>query len=131
MTRFPALVVMAAVAAPLTGPISSSIAAEYTGNQIVLTDHSMRTSKLLGSQVYDDRGQKIGSVIEVLVNDRNTEPMVVLSVGDYVGNGQKMVAVPLSHIDLARAQPMMAGATKQMLASMQVYLFPPNMNSNG
>ena len=53
------------------------------------------------------------------------------SVGDYVGIGQKMVAVPLSHIDLAGSQPMMAGATKQKLASMPVYLFPPNMTSNG
>ncbi len=97
----------------------------------MLVDHSMRTSQLIGSQVYNDQGQSIGSVMDVLVKSGASDPTVVLSVGDYVGAGAEIVAVPLSHINLDGAKPTMAGATKQMLASMPTYLFPPNMNGNG
>lgn len=91
----------------------------------------MRTSKLIGSQVYNDQGQSIGPVTDVLVRNGTSEPTVVLSVGDYIDAGQKMVAVPLSHINLDVAKPMMAGETKQMLASMPTYLFPPIMSGYG
>ena len=130
MKKFNTFVTMAALAATLAVP-SFAIASEYSGNEIVLADHSMRTSKLIGAQVYNEQGKSIGSVMEVLVKNGAVEPTVVLSVGDYVGGGAKMVAVPLSHVNLDGAKPMMAGATKQMLASMSVYLFPPFMGKGG
>jgi sporulation protein YlmC with PRC-barrel domain len=130
MKKFTTLVAMAALAATLTIPILA-VASENDGSQIVLADHSMRTSKLIGAKVYNNQGQSIGSVMEVLVKNGAVEPTVVLSVGDYLGGGAKMVAVPLSHINLDGAKPMMAGATKQMLAKMPVFIFPPDMNARG
>ena len=130
MKAFTTLVAAAALAASFAAS-DLAVASEYTSNQIMLVDHSMRTSKLIGSQVYNDQGQSIGSVMDVLVKSGASDPTVVLSVGDYVGAGAKIVAVPLSHINLDGAKPTMAGATKQMLASMPTYLFPPNMNGNG
>lgn len=130
MNKFATVVAMAALAFTLNAP-TVTVASEYTGNAIMLSDHSMRTSKLIGSYVYNDQGQSIGSVMEVLLKNGSAEPMVVLSVGDYVGGGTKMVVVPLGHINLEGPKPMMAGATKPMLASMPVYLFPPDMNQHG
>ena len=130
MNKFATVVAMAALAFTLNAP-TITVASEYTGNAIMLADHSMRTSKLIGAPVYNDQGQSIGSVMDVLLKSGSAEPMVVLSVGDYVGGGSKMIAVPLSHINLEGAKPMMAGATKPMLASMPVYLFPPDMNQHG
>src|SRR5215472_8719308 len=97
MMKFATLV---AVGVLLASPIANSVASEYTGDQIVFADHSMRVSKLIGTQVYNDQGESIGSVIEVLVKGESMEPMAVLSVGDYVGGGSKMVAVSLSHFNL-------------------------------
>ena len=130
MNKVSAAFAVATLAFTLNAPIAA-VAAEYSGNAIMLTDHSMRTSKLIGSPVYNDQGQSIGSIQEVLLKNGSADPMVVLSVGDYVGGGAKMVAVPLSHINLDGPKPMMAGATKQMLTSMPVYLFPPDMNQHG
>ena len=130
MNKFASVVAMAALAFALNAP-TIAVASEYTGNAIMLSDHSMRTSRLIGSPVYNEQGQSIGTVMEVLLKNGGTEPMVVLSVGNYIGSSAKMVAVPLSHINLEGAKPMMAGATKQMLASMPVYLFPPDMNQHG
>ena len=130
MNKFKTVVAMAALAFTLNTP-TIAVASEYAGTTIMLADHSMRTSKLIGSPVYNDQGQSIGSIQEVLLKNGSADPMVVLSVGDYVGSGAKMVAVPLSHINLEGPKPMMAGATKQMLTSMPVFLFPPDMNQHG
>ena len=130
MKKFTTLVAMAALAVTFAAPSFAQMSATGS-NGIVLTDLSMRTSKLIGATVYNDQGQSIGSVIDVLVKNAAAEPTAVLSVGDYVGGGTKLVAVPLSHVNLDGAKPMMAGATKQMLASMPVYLFQANPNSGG
>jgi sporulation protein YlmC with PRC-barrel domain len=128
MKKLTALAAMAALAMTFAAP---AFAETLTGNGIVMTDHSMRSSKLIGSTVYNDQGQSIGSVIDVLVKNGAAEPTAILSVGDYVGGGTKLVAVPLTHVNLDGAKPMMSGATKQMLAGMPVYLFQPNQNNGG
>ena len=125
MKKFTTLIAMAALAAMFAAP---SFALSPT-NDIVMTDHSMRSSKLIGATVYNDQGQSIGSVVDVLVKGASVEPTVILSVGDFVGGGAKLVALPLSHVNLDGAKPMMAGATKQMLASMPAFLFKPIENN--
>lgn len=125
MKKFTTLIAMAALAAMFAAP---SFALSPT-NDIVMTDHSMRSSKLIGATVYNDQGQSIGSVIDVLVKGASVEPTVILSVGDFVGGGAKLVALPLSHVNLDGAKPMMAGATQQMLASMPTFLFKPIANN--
>ena len=125
MKKFTTLIAMAALAAMFAAP---SFALSPT-NDIVMTDHSMRSSKLIGATVYNDQGQSIGSVVDVLVKGASVEPTVILSVGDFVGGGAKLVALPLSHVNLDGAKPMMAGATKQMLASMPTFLFKPIENN--
>ena len=70
-------------------------------------------------------------MIDVLVKNTATEPTAILSVGDYVGGGTKLIAVPLSHVNLDGAKAMMAGATKQMLASMPAFQFKPSEGNGG
>ena len=125
MKKFTILIAMAALTATFAAP---SVAVSPT-NDIVMTDHSMRSSKLIGATVYNDQGQSIGSVVDVLVKGASVEPTVILSVGDFVGGGAKLVALPLSHVNLDGAKPMMAGATQQMLASMPTFLFKPIENN--
>ena len=58
----------------------------------------------------------------IMVKASATEPTAVLSVGDYLGTGPKMVAVPLSHLAAqGNDAMMMAGATKAMLESLPIY----------
>jgi sporulation protein YlmC with PRC-barrel domain len=127
MKTFTKLVAVAALAATFADPSFAYAAA----SDIIMADHFMRASKIIGATVYNDKGESIGSVIDVLVKNTATEPTAILSVGDYVGGGTKLVAVPLSHVNLDGAKPMMAGATKQVLASMPAYLFKPSEGNGG
>ena len=129
MNKLTTLVAMAALAVTFATPVFAQ--ASTAGNGIVQADATMRSSKLIGATVYNDQGQSIGSVIDVLVKNTTAEPTAILSVGDYLGGGTKLIAVPLSHVTLDGARPMMVGATKQMIASMPIYLFQANPNSGG
>jgi hypothetical protein len=79
MKTFTTLIAMAALSATFAAP---SFALSPT-HDIVMPDHSMRSSKLIGATVYNDQGQSIGSVIDVLVKGASVEPTVILSVGDW------------------------------------------------
>lgn len=125
MKKLATVIAAATLAAVFTAPI-----ARAAGSDIVMADHSMRVSKIIGAMVYNDQGEGIGSVVDVLVKDAAAEPTAILSVGDYIGGGTKLVAVPLSHVNLTGAKAMMA-ATKQSLFGMPVFLFPPNPNNGG
>jgi sporulation protein YlmC with PRC-barrel domain len=94
------------------------------GNFAVMPDHSVSTSRLIGELVYDGKGKVIGSVVDVVVAGKGAEPGVILSVGEFVGVGKKLVSVPLSHISLETVQATM-GATKQQLVAMPAWLTSP------
>lgn len=91
------------------------------GNPAMMSDKSVSASKLIGEKVYDDKGMAIGSVVDVVLKGQGTEPGVILSVGDYLGTGKKMVSVPLSHVHLDTAKAVMP-TTKQEMAAMAPWL---------
>jgi len=127
MKKLSAIVALSALAFAYAAPPSF---AQNAAPSVMLADHSMSSSKLIGSPVYNDQGEKIGSIVDVLVRG-TTEPTAVLSVGTYVGGGNKLVAVPLDHVTMQHQKAMMAGATRQMLASMPAFAYLSGAGGNG
>lgn len=119
MKRTPMILAAAALGLALSAPIAYAQQAPAM-KDLMTQDHAMRTSKLVGMAVVNDTGEKIGTVIDILVRDTAAEPVAILLVGDYVG-GSKLVAVPLGKVNFAGAQPMMKGATRAMLGAMPSY----------
>jgi sporulation protein YlmC with PRC-barrel domain len=73
-----------------TTPISGIDKAAYAG--------SARASKLIGSKVYKG-DTSIGSIEDVLVNlDDARVSAVILSVGGFLGMGDKLVAIPVNQL---------------------------------
>jgi sporulation protein YlmC with PRC-barrel domain len=73
-----------------TTPISGLGEAAYVG--------SARASKLIGSKVYKG-DTSIGSIEDVLVNlDDARVSAVILSVGGFLGMGDKLVAIPVNQL---------------------------------
>jgi sporulation protein YlmC with PRC-barrel domain len=91
-------------------------------SSIVTPDHSMRGSKLIGMDIFNQQGQKIGKIEDILVKGAAAEPVAILSVGAFTGSGDKMVAVPMSHIAL-KADKASMPATKAELAAMPGWQF--------
>jgi len=87
------------------------------------TSHDMRSSKLVGMAVYNDRNEKIGTIDEILLPATGGEVTAVLSVGGFLGIGEKLVKVPLSHVHFMSDKPTMPGGDKAALMAMPKYAY--------
>jgi len=93
----------------------------------VLTDHgTLRTSKIVGSSVYNDRDEKIGSIDDLVIGNDKTMSAIV-SVGGFLGMGTKMVQVPFDKLKFGNTKEstdnkvVMPGVTKDALTGMPDY----------
>jgi hypothetical protein len=112
-TLFAAAALALALGAP--GPAM----AQGAMKDMMTKDHAMRASKLIGADVYNDQGDKIGVVRDLLARP-GAEAQAVVNVGDYVG-AARLVVIPVGSINLEGAKPTMKGATKGMLMALPVY----------
>jgi sporulation protein YlmC with PRC-barrel domain len=113
--------IVAAMALALAAAAPAMAQQVAGANPAMMSDHSVSIGKLIGEKVYDDKGIAIGSIVDVVLKGQGAEPAVILSVGEYLGTGKKMVSVPLSHVHLDTAKAMMP-TTKQDLTAMAPWM---------
>lgn len=66
---------------------------------------AIRVSKVLGTNVQDPSGQKIGEVKDVIVDKESNHIMfAVLSFGGFLGMGEKYHPIPWSSLDYNEGQ---------------------------
>ena len=78
--------------------VETAMAAQATAQ----TADEFRTSKLVGSMVYNQANENIGSIEDIILKPDGTLGTVVLSVGGFLGIGDKYVAVPFSSLKITR-----------------------------
>ena len=77
--------------------------------------------KVLGAEVVTAAGEEVGEIEDVVL-DQNGEYYAVLSVGGFLGIGEKKVAVPLDELQLREDQAyLMTAATEAQLEQMPEY----------
>jgi sporulation protein YlmC with PRC-barrel domain len=86
-----------------------------------------RISKLIGSAVYNDQNEKIGSLDDLIMKDGSRIAMGVVSVGGFLGMGNKLVAVPYDQLHLEtdkdQTKITMPGASKEALNAMPTFTY--------
>jgi uncharacterized protein YrrD len=86
-----------------------------------------RISKLIGSAVYNDQNEKIGSLDDLIMKDSDRIVMGVVSVGGFLGIGNKLVAVPYDelHLEADKDQTKITvpGASKESLNAMPTFTY--------
>jgi len=84
---------------------------------------SARASKLIGSKVYKG-DTSIGQIEDVLVDlDHASVTAVILSVGGFLGIGDKLVAVPVNQLKVGREAKFTTDLTKDQLANAPAFDF--------
>ena len=95
-------------------------------NNIMTDNGGMRTSKIVGSSVYNDHDQKVGSIDDLIIS-KDKAVHAVVSVGGFLGIGSKMVEVPFDKLQFGNTKGssdnriVMPGVTKESLTSMPGY----------
>jgi hypothetical protein len=84
---------------------------------------SARASKIIGSKVYKG-DTSIGQIEDVLIDlDHAGIPAVILSVGGFLGVGEKLVAVPVSQIKVGSEAKFTSELTKEQLSAAPTFVF--------
>jgi sporulation protein YlmC with PRC-barrel domain len=115
MKRTLAIVVCAALmaATALTQP---TLAADD-----MQTADELRTSKIVGSSVYNEANENIGSVEDIVLKADGSIDEVVLSVGGFLGIGDKFVSVPFSDLKVTRDGDKLKVAAKGTKESLKAH----------
>jgi len=83
----------AAEAAPATPPPSDAVISAQSEGQL-------RADQLIGMTVYNDQGEKVGTVHDIILDKDGRASGVVLNVGGVLGIGAKAVGLTWKEIDV-------------------------------
>jgi sporulation protein YlmC with PRC-barrel domain len=121
MKYLSSIFVVSVLAIGLTAPVMAQSLTPPAASYMT-ADHNMRSSKMIGMAVYNERNEKIGVLDDILLPATGGEVTAVLSVGGFLGIGEKMIKVPLSHVHFMAEKAMMEG-DKAALSAMPRYSY--------
>jgi hypothetical protein len=122
-----AIFAMLLVVAPTHAQQAPSAKAQATAPIAGIDDaalaRSARASKIIGNKVYKG-DTSIGQIEDVMVDlDHATTAAVILSVGGFLGMGDKLVAVPVSQIKVGSEAKFTTDLTKDQLVNAPAFDF--------
>ena len=116
------------VAAPSV--LDRAIAQTATAPEIVIMKvdtvklaHAYRGSKVIGASVKNNAGETIGKVDDIIIRPDDRVLFAVLSVGGFLGIGDKLVVVPYEQLTFNGEQAVLAGGTKEGLKALPEFKY--------
>ena len=84
-----------------------------------------RASKVIGSSVVNDANETIGKIDDLLVSRDGRQPYAVLSVGGFLGMGNRLVVVPYDLLKFGDNKVVLPGGTKEGLKMLPEFKYAP------
>jgi sporulation protein YlmC with PRC-barrel domain len=108
-----------------TGPVAAQVAGGTSTVSVttqLATGWSVKKT-LLGKTIYNDAGQKVGKVEDLIISPDANVSYVIVGAGGFVGIGRHDVAIPVTQIQDKAGKLMMPGATKDTIKGMPVFTY--------
>jgi sporulation protein YlmC with PRC-barrel domain len=103
-------------AAQVAGEVPLGVTIEEA--KVLLTGWSAK-NKLVGAAVYNDKGEKIGSIDDIIVSPERSVSHAIVGVGGFLGViGRHEVAIPMDQLKIVNGRFVLAGATKDALKKL-------------
>ena len=96
---------------------STQLGVAYAELRDVATGWSVRR-QVLGKTIYNDNGDAIGKVEDVIVAPDKAVSYAIIGAGGFLGMGRNDVAIPVTQIKQTDGRFIIAGATKEALKAM-------------
>ena len=98
-------------------------AAQTAGSMVTVSSAEMRQvatgwsakKQILGKDVYNEAGDKIGEIEDLIVTPSRSLSYAIVGVGGFLGVGERNVAVPVSKFKQQMGKIVLPGATKDKL----------------
>jgi len=115
----------------LASPVFSQGAPQViTKVDITSIQTAYRSSKVIGSNVYNEQNENVGKVDDLLISSDGKTPFAVLSVGGFLGIGDRLIVVPTGSLQVAfdkdksdKNKIVFPGATKDLLKTYPEYTY--------
>ena len=99
---------------------------QLTKVDVVKVATGFRASKVIGSSVVNEANDTVGKVDDIIVAENGKSPYVVLSVGGFLGIGDKLVVLPYEQLKTMDRKIVMPGATKDALKDLPSFKYASN-----
>lgn len=122
-----------AAAALVVGLGGAALAADSAGTMTAPAD-SMSANDLIGVSVVNLQNEKIGKIDDLLIENRDKVGLAVISVGGFLGVGDKLVAVPYDDLQIMETDgepQIVAHMTKADLEALPSFQYEPAMPAAG
>lgn len=81
------------------------------------------TRTLLGKTIYNEAGQKVGKVADLIISPDRKVSYVIVGAGGFIGIGRHDVAIPVTQIQDQSGRLVMPGATKETIKSLPEFAY--------
>ncbi|MBC7705908.1 MAG: PRC-barrel domain-containing protein [Rhodoferax sp.] len=113
------------IAAPVSAQVaggSTTVEASVTESTKLAMGWSVKKT-LMGKTIYNDAGQKVGEVEDLIISPDKNVSYVIVGAGGFVGIGRHDVAIPVAQIQDKAGKLVMAGATKESIKAMAEFTY--------
>jgi hypothetical protein len=111
----------AQVAAPVAGG-TTTVEASVTESTRLALGWSVKKT-LMGKNIYNDAGEKVGKVEDLIISPDKALSYVIVGAGGFIGIGRHDVAIPVTRIEDRSGRLVMAGATKDTIKNMPSFTY--------
>lgn len=124
-----AAALVAALAAAAAAPAAAQVAGGTTTIDTSITASTQLAmgwsvkKTLMGKTVYNDAGQKVGKVEDLIVSPDRNVSFVIVGAGGFIGLGRHDVAIPVGQITDQAGKLVLAGATKDSVKAMPGFTY--------
>ena len=96
---------------------------QLTKLDVVKVATGYRASKVIGSSVVNEANDTVGKVDDIIIGQDGKSPFVVLSVGGFLGMGNKLVVLPYEQLKTNEGRIVLQGATKDALKALPEFKY--------
>jgi PRC-barrel domain len=107
-------------APPVAGQVSLGVTVDQM--QALVTGWSAKKD-FLGKAVRNEKGEKLGTIEDVIVTPKDSISYAIIGVGGFLGINERRIAVPLGELARHNDQFELPGATKDVITAMPPFVY--------
>jgi sporulation protein YlmC with PRC-barrel domain len=111
---FTSLVIAAGAADAVAQTAGSTVSVSKTELRQIAAGWSAK-KQFLGKGVYNNIGEKIGDINDLIVTPNKSVSYAIVGVGGFLGVGEHEIAVPVGQLKQLEGKIVLPGATKEAL----------------
>ena len=96
---------------------------QLTKLDVVKVATGYRASKVIGASVVNEANDAVGKVDDIIIGEDGKAPFVVLSVGGFLGMGERLVVLPYEQLKASEGRIVLPGATKDALKDLPAFKY--------